>query len=201
MIEEFDQLDLETEHLQEVIETSPPAQPVVVIQYRTRGVPWYLVLTLHHPGRFGSGRFLSSRHFTCLAKFPTAHNRKFDLTSSIDRFPIRAAAPAAPLALNSLPISPALLAEIQNPPTPESRSDQDLDPDSDHADPGAAKTAGTGQLAKAASTVSTPSVPTPEATPVKQLDRQLASAAPADTTNRADSKAHGRRVFGAQCRR
>ena len=46
MIEENQDLNLETDHLEEVIESPPPAQPVVVIQYRTRGVPWYLVLPL-----------------------------------------------------------------------------------------------------------------------------------------------------------
>ena len=37
---EEENVSLETDHLEEVIETSPPSQPVVVIQYRTRGVPW-----------------------------------------------------------------------------------------------------------------------------------------------------------------
>ena len=46
MIEEIEGLNLEAEHLEEVIESPPPAQPVVVIQYRSRGVPWYLVLPL-----------------------------------------------------------------------------------------------------------------------------------------------------------
>ena len=46
MIEENQDFNLETDHLKEVIESPPPAQPVVVIQYRTRGVPWYLVLPL-----------------------------------------------------------------------------------------------------------------------------------------------------------
>src|SRR5271165_5995405 len=46
MIEENEDLNLETDHLEEVIESPPPSQPVVVIQYRSRGVPWYLVLPL-----------------------------------------------------------------------------------------------------------------------------------------------------------
>ena len=46
MIEENQELNLETDHLEEVIDSPPPGQPVVVIQYRTRGVPWYLVLPL-----------------------------------------------------------------------------------------------------------------------------------------------------------
>ena len=46
MTEENEDLNLETDHLEEVIESPPPVQPVVVIQYRTRGVPWYLVLPL-----------------------------------------------------------------------------------------------------------------------------------------------------------
>ena len=37
---------LETDHLEEVIESPPPGQPVVVIQYRTRGFPWYVILPL-----------------------------------------------------------------------------------------------------------------------------------------------------------
>jgi hypothetical protein len=37
---------LETDHLEEVIETPPPEKPVVVIQYRTRGVPWFLFVPL-----------------------------------------------------------------------------------------------------------------------------------------------------------
>ena len=41
MIEEHE-VTLETEHLEEVIEAPPTGQPVVVIQYRSRGVPWYL---------------------------------------------------------------------------------------------------------------------------------------------------------------
>jgi hypothetical protein len=40
------EVTLETDHLDEVIEAPPPAQPVVVIQYRSRGAPWYLVLPL-----------------------------------------------------------------------------------------------------------------------------------------------------------
>jgi hypothetical protein len=37
---------LGTDQLEEVIEEPPPGQPVVVIQYRTRGLPWYLVIPL-----------------------------------------------------------------------------------------------------------------------------------------------------------
>ncbi len=44
--EHLEGLSLETDHLEQVIESPPPAQPVVVIQYRSRGVPWYLVLPL-----------------------------------------------------------------------------------------------------------------------------------------------------------
>ncbi len=43
---EEQEVTLETEHLEEVIEAPPTGQPVVVIQYRSRGVPWYLVLPL-----------------------------------------------------------------------------------------------------------------------------------------------------------
>ena len=39
-----EEVTLETDHLEEVIETPPPGQPVVVIQYRTRGLPWYVIL-------------------------------------------------------------------------------------------------------------------------------------------------------------
>ncbi len=44
MIEENEEINLETAHLEEVIESPPPTQPVVVIHYRSRGIPWYLVL-------------------------------------------------------------------------------------------------------------------------------------------------------------
>src|SRR4051812_16352197 len=40
------EVTLETDHLEEVIDTPPPSQPVVVIQYRTRGVPWFITLLL-----------------------------------------------------------------------------------------------------------------------------------------------------------
>src|SRR4051794_29606393 len=41
---EHGEVTLETDHLEEVIDTLPPGQPVVVIQYRTRGLPWYVIL-------------------------------------------------------------------------------------------------------------------------------------------------------------
>jgi hypothetical protein len=41
---EHGEVTLETDHLEEVIDTPPPGQPVVVIQYRTRGLPWYVIL-------------------------------------------------------------------------------------------------------------------------------------------------------------
>jgi hypothetical protein len=41
-----EQAVLETDPLQEDELPEPPGQPVVVIQYRTRGLPWYLVLPL-----------------------------------------------------------------------------------------------------------------------------------------------------------
>src|SRR5262249_29213301 len=37
---------LESEHLTELAEEAPTSQPVVVIQYRSRGASWYLVLLL-----------------------------------------------------------------------------------------------------------------------------------------------------------
>ena len=39
MTDEHGEVTLETDHLEEVIDTPPPGQPVVVIQYRTRGFP------------------------------------------------------------------------------------------------------------------------------------------------------------------
>lgn len=41
-----EEVSLETDHLEEVIETAPPGQQVVVIQYRNRGVPLYVVFLL-----------------------------------------------------------------------------------------------------------------------------------------------------------
>jgi hypothetical protein len=46
MTEEYHDVNLETDHLEEFIEAPPPGQPVVVIQYRSRGLPWYVVLPL-----------------------------------------------------------------------------------------------------------------------------------------------------------
>jgi hypothetical protein len=46
MTEEYHDVNLETDHLEEFIEAPPPGQPVVVIQYRSRGLPWYFVLPL-----------------------------------------------------------------------------------------------------------------------------------------------------------
>jgi len=40
------EVSLETERLEEVIDTPPPAQPVVVIQYRSRGIPTYIAIPL-----------------------------------------------------------------------------------------------------------------------------------------------------------
>ncbi len=185
MIEEFDQLDLETEHLQEVIETSPPAQPVVVIQYRTRGVPWYLVLTLLILVALGAVAFYHRVTSRAWRNFPPPTTASSTSPAASTGSP---AAPAAPLALNSLPMSPGALAEIQNPPTPKAEATKTSTPTPIAPTPEHAKTGGTGQPAKAASPVSAPSVPTPEAIPVKQPDRQLASAAPRDTTNRAARK-------------
>ena len=65
MIEENQNLNLETDHLEEVIESPPPGQPVVVIQYRTRGVPWYLALPLLVLVPLGA---VAVYHRVCLAR-------------------------------------------------------------------------------------------------------------------------------------
>src|SRR6516225_5514114 len=39
-------VSLETDRLEQLLEVPAPAHPVVMIEYRNRGVPWWLVISL-----------------------------------------------------------------------------------------------------------------------------------------------------------
>src|SRR5271166_6414084 len=119
MIEENQDFNLETDHLEEVIETPPPAQPVVVIQYRTRGVPWYLVVPALVLVPLGAVAFYH--------RVSARSQRLFVPPPAVDQAPRKAAegpppAPkvdlGAPLALNSQPIAPGSLPAVMPAPLP-----------------------------------------------------------------------------------
>lgn len=107
MIED-ENVSLETDHLEEVIEVSPPGQPVVVIEYRNRGVPWFVVIAL-----------LLGVSLAAAAIYHRAVMRKrLYERSPVVRQAARPAAetsapelpgPAAPLALNSQPLPPGTI--------------------------------------------------------------------------------------------
>ena len=177
MIEENQDLNLETDHLEEVIESPPPAQPVVVIQYRTRGVPWYLVLpllVLVPLGAVAVYHRVSSRVRYPLVPPPSADQstRKAAERQAVPAALSEASVSAtlqglpsativdlgAPLALNSQPIAPGSLPAVLPSPAPAPAAKADL---TKPASPAAAtpaatkegepsKSAGSSDLAKAA---------------------------------------------------
>ncbi len=138
MIEENEDHNLETDHLEEFIESPPPAQPVVVIQYRTRGAPWYLVLpllVLVPLGAVAVYHRISSRSHRTFVPPPSVDQSTRQAAESravTDALSGASTAPAlqeglppashvdlgAPLALNSQPIAPGSLPAVLSSPTP-----------------------------------------------------------------------------------
>lgn len=208
MIEENQDLNLETDHLEEVIESPPPAQPVVVIQYRTRGVPWYLVLpllVLVPLGAVAVYHRVSSRARRTLVPPPSADQstRKAAERQAVTEALSGASAAAAlqeglppasigdfgaPLALNSQPIAPGLLPAVL--PSPAARADLTKPASPAATTPATTKAgepstpAGSSDLTKAAPGVTVASTPPPAATLVKEPGPQ-AAATPVDATRPA----------------
>jgi hypothetical protein len=106
------ELNLDTDHLEEVIEAPPASQPVVVIQYRNRGVPWSRVVVL-----------LAMVAFCSAGLYHRLSSRR----RSYDPPPARTEGTVAPspapakdasevvLALNSQPLSPAAAPALASP--------------------------------------------------------------------------------------
>jgi hypothetical protein len=121
-------VSLETEHLEEVIETPPPGQPVVVIQYRSRGLPAYVAVPLvvlvavgsvavYHRVSFRAARFQAAAAASDEKQpapepaRPAREPRPGDVTQEAVASPPSAPVEIpTPLALNSQPIAPASLA-------------------------------------------------------------------------------------------
>ena len=210
MIEENQDLNLETDHLEEVIESPPPAQPVVVIQYRTRGVPWYLVLpllVLVPLGPVAVYHRVSSRVRYPLVPPPSADQstRKAAERQAVPAQLSEASVSAAlqglpsasivgfgdPLALNSQPIAPGSLPAVLPAPAPAAKADLTKPASPAAATPAAtkegepSKSAGSSDLAKAAPGVTVASTPPPAATLVKEPGPQAAAATPVDATRPA----------------
>jgi len=192
MIEEYEDLNLETDHLEEVIESPPPSQPVVVIQYRSRGVPWYLVLPLLVLVPLGA---VAVYH----RLYARAH-RTFVPPPSVDPSTRQAAEgmspapkvdPGAPLALNSQPIAPGSLPAALSSPAPTAKADLTQPPSPAAAAPATTKaaeppqTAGSSDPAKATPAVTDANTPPPLAAPVKDPGPQVASAAPTNVSRPA----------------
>jgi len=208
MIEENQDLNLETDHLEEVIESPPPAQPVVVIQYRTRGVPWYLVLpllVLVPLGAVAVTHRVSSRVRYPLVPPPSGDQstrkaaERRAVPGALSEASVSAALRGlpsasivdfgAPLALNSQPIAPGSLPAVL--PAPAAKADLTKPASPAAAMPAAtkegepSKSAGSSDLAKAAPGVTVASTPPPAATLVKEPGPQLAATTPVDATRPA----------------
>ena len=208
MIEENQDFNLETDHLEEVIESPPPAQPVVVIQYRTRGVPWYLVLpllVLVPLGAVAVYHRVSSRVRYPLVPRPSADQstrkaaERQAVPGALSEASVNAALQGlpsasivdfgAPLALNSQPIAPGSLPAVL--PAPAAKADLTKPASPAAATPAAtkegepSKSAGSSDLAKAAPGVTVASTPPPAATPVKEPGPQAAATTPVDATRPA----------------
>ena len=210
MIEENQDLNLETDHLEEVIESPPPAQPVVVIQYRTRGVPWYLVLpllVLVPLGPVAVYHRVSSRARYPLVPPPSADQStrkaaerqavpgalsEASVSAALQGLPSASIGDCgAPLALNSQPIAPGSLPAVLPAPAPAAKADLTKPASPAAATPAAtkegepSKSAGSSDLAKAAPGVTVASTPPPAATLVKEPGPQAAATTPVDATRPA----------------
>ena len=209
MIEENQDFNLETDHLKEVIESPPPAQPVVVIQYRTRGVPWYLVLpllVLVPLGAVAVYHRVSSRVRYPLVPPPSADQStrkaaerqavpgalsEASVSAALQRLPSASIGDlGAPLALNSQPIAPGSLPAVLPAPATAAKADLTKPASPAAATPAAtkegepSKSAGSSDLAKAAPGVTVASTPPPAATLVNEPGPQ-AAATPVDATRPA----------------
>ena len=183
MIEE-QEVTLETEHLEEVIEAPPTGQPVVVIQYRSRGVPWYLVLPLLVLIPLGSVAVyhrVTSRARRALAAVPVQAQASPGVAATTDAPRLKSAGASdssphpfpttdfgqgnLPLALNSQPIAPAVHAAAPasvaapKPPGPTGAASAPASPTPPATPPRAA------EPAKPQATVPTPPTPLPPPAP------------------------------------
>ncbi len=209
MIEENEDLNLETDHLDEVIESPPPAQPVVVIQYRTGGVPWYLVLPLLLLVPLGAVAFYHRVSARAQRTFvpppsvdqstPQAAERQAvtDSQSGASTAPAHQEGPSpaskgdpgAFLAINSQPIAPGSLPAVL--PAPAVKRDLTKPASPVAATPATSKegeppkTAGSSDPAKAAFGVTDANTPPPLAAAVHEPGSQVAATAPADATRAA----------------
>ena len=198
MIEENQELNLETDHLEEVIDSPPPGQPVVVIQYRTRGVPWYLVLpllVLVPLGAVAVYHRVSSR-----ARYALGPPQSADLstrktaaeaavTEPLSNVSANAASQAlppasiadlgSPLALNSQPIAPGSLPAVLPQPVLAS-------PAATTKVEATSKTAGSTDLANTQPDVKVADTPPPLATIEEQPEPRVgAPSPPVDATRPA----------------
>jgi hypothetical protein len=210
MIEENQDLNLETDDLEEFIESPPPAQPVVVIQYRTRGVPWYLVLpllVLVPLGAVAVYHRVTSRVQRTFVPPPSADQstrkaaERQAVPGALSEASVSAALQGlpsasivdfgAPLALNSQPIAPGSLPAVLPAPAPAAKAGLTKPAGPAAATPAAttegepSKSAGSSDLAKAAPGVTVASTPPPAATLVKESGPQAAATTPVDATRPA----------------
>jgi hypothetical protein len=206
MIEENQELNLEADRLEELMESPPPGQPVVVIQYRSRGVPWYLVLPLlvlvpigavavYHRVS-GHAGYLSmppraDRSTRKAADAQAATEPPSNLSASTAGQQPRPAAIAgfgSPLSLNSQPIAPGSVASLLPPPA---ASNDQAKPGSPAADSAATKEAEPSkpapatQLADAASDTTAAAALPPAVTPPKQPGFPVAPDPAGDATRPA----------------
>ncbi len=203
MIEENQDLNLETDHLEEVIESPPPAQPVVVIQYRTRGVPWYLVLpllVLVPLGAVAVTHRVSSRVRYPLVPPPSGDQstrkaaERRAVPGALSEASVSAALRGlpsasivdfgAPLALNSQPIAPGSLPAVL--PAPAAKADLTKPASPAAATPAAtkegkpSKSAGSSDLAKAAPGVTAATTPVDATRPAPRGTVAIGFSVPAD---------------------
>jgi len=181
---------------------------VVVVPYRTRGVPWYLVLpllVLVPLGAVAVTHRVSSRVRYPLVPPPSADQSTRKATErravpgALSEASVSAALRGlpsasivdfgAPLALNSQPIAPGSLPAV--PPSPAAKADLTKPASPAATTPATttegedSKSAGSSDLAKAAPGVTVASTPPPAATLVKEPGPQAAATTPVDATRPA----------------
>ena len=108
---EESEVSLETDHLAEVIESAQPGQPVVVIQYRSRGLPWYFAIPLLLLVGIGSVAFyhrLTSRARRDALAYAATVTAASTSASQVESTPLaeETTAPGGTEAFPALPVTP-----------------------------------------------------------------------------------------------